>query len=216
MGGLIFDFGAVRTARWRADDRHTGASVLRAGYVSQASANQRRGRAGRTRPGVCFRLYTRRRHEVMEVSRPSELLRLNLEGLCLHATALRVMPSSVIDEASWTARDFLGRALNAPRETAVEHAVRSLIAMGALYSDDELATPLGAALAHLPLDPRPALAACYGRLLCGARSADAFRAVCCMDGKDPFVLSAASRDLLTPSTRLVSRRDGGGWSLFQF
>ncbi len=123
----------------------------------------------------------------MEVSRPSELLRLNLEGLCLHATALRVMPSSVIDEASWTARDFLGRALNAPRETAVEHAVRSLIAMGALYSDDELATPLGAALAHLPLDPRPALAACYGRLLCGARSADAFRAVCCMDGKDPFV-----------------------------
>ena len=161
--------------------------MLRAGYVSQASANQRRGRAGRTRPGVCFRLYTRRRHEVMEVSRPSELLRLNLEGLCLHATALRVMPSSVIDEASWTARDFLGRALNAPRETAVEHAVRSLIAMGALYSDDELATPLGAALAHLPLDPRPALAACYGRLLCGARSADAFRAVCCMDGKDPFV-----------------------------
>ena len=123
----------------------------------------------------------------MEVSRPSELLRLNLEGLCLHATALRVMPSSVIDEASWTARDFLGRALNAPREAAVEHAVRSLIAMGALYSDDELATPLGAALAHLPLDPRPALAACYGRLLCGARSADAFRAVCCMDGKDPFV-----------------------------
>ena len=115
------------------------------------------------------------------------MLRLNLEGLCLHATALRVMPSSVIDEASWTARDFLGRALNAPRETAVEHAVRSLIAMGALYSDDELATPLGAALAHLPLDPRPALAACYGRLLCGARSADAFRAVCCMDGKDPFV-----------------------------
>ena len=93
----------------------------------------------------------------------------------------------MIDEASWTARDFLGRALNAPRETAVEHAVRSLIAMGALYSDDELATPLGAALAHLPLDPRPALAACYGRLLCGARSADAFRAVCCMDGKDPFV-----------------------------
>ena len=152
----------------------------------------------------------------MEVSRPSELLRLNLEGLCLNATALRVMPSSVIDEASWTARDFLGRALNAPRETAVEHAVRSLIAMGALYSDDELATPLGAALAHLPLDPRPALAACYGRLLCGARSADAFRAVCCMDGKDPFVLSAASRDLLTPSTRLVSKNDGSGWSLFRF
>ena len=76
---------------------------------------------------------------------------------------------SVIDEASWTARDFLGRALNAPGESAVEHAVRSLIAMGAFYSDDELATPLGAALAHLPLDPRPALAACYGRLLCGAR-----------------------------------------------
>ena len=144
----------------------------------------------------------------MEVSRPSELLRLNLEGLCLHATALRVMPSSVIDEASWTARDFLGRALNAPRETAVEHAVRSLIAMGALYSDDELATPLGAALAHLPLDPRPALAACYGRLLCGARSADAFRAVCCMDGKDPFV-SKAGKDGFE---RNRSRRELGGAS----
>ena len=77
----------------------------------------------------------------MELSRPSELLRLNLEGLCLHATALRVMPSSVIDEASWTARDFLGRALNAPREAAVEHAVRSLIAMGALGGDSMIYVP---------------------------------------------------------------------------
>ena len=126
---FVIDAGLEKIVKY---DDHLGASVLRAGYVSQASANQRRGRAGRTRPGVCFRLYTRRRHEVMEVSRPSELLRLNLEGLCLHAVALRVMPSSVIDEASWTARDFLGRALNAPRESAVEHAVRSLIAMGAL------------------------------------------------------------------------------------
>ena len=202
---FVLDAGLEKIVKY---DEHLGASVLRSGYVSQASANQRRGRAGRTRPGVCFRLYTRRRHDVMEVSRPSELLRLNLEGLCLHATALRVIPSTDIEEASWTARDFLGRALNAPRDKAVEHAVRSLIAMGALYADDELATPLGAALAHLPLDPRPALAACYGRLLCGARSADAFRAICCMDGKDPFV-SKAGKD---GSERNNARREFGGQS----
>mmetsp|Transcript_29832 Transcript_29832/g.89732 ORF Transcript_29832/g.89732 Transcript_29832/m.89732 type:complete len:768 (+) Transcript_29832:184-2487(+) len=63
---FVVDAGLEKVVKF---DDHLGASVLRSGYVSQASANQRKGRAGRTRPGVCFRLYTRRRFDVMEPQR---------------------------------------------------------------------------------------------------------------------------------------------------
>ena len=200
---FVIDGGLEKTVKF---DDHLGASVLRSNYVSQASARQRKGRAGRTRPGVCFRLYTKRRHDHMEPQRLSELLRANLEGLCLHATALRITPRAGSAQA-WTARDFLGRALNAPREKSVDVAVQSLIALGALFSDDESVTPLGAALATQPLAPRLALAAAYARLLCQASAPQAFRMLCTLDAKDPFVAAAGG------DGRSRSRREFGGDSL---
>jgi hypothetical protein len=142
----------------------------------------------------------------MEPQRLSELLRANLEGLCLHATALRITPRAGSAQA-WTARDFLGRALNAPREKSVDVAVQSLIALGALFSDDESVTPLGAALATQPLAPRLALAAAYARLLCQASAPQAFRMLCTLDAKDPFVAAAGG------DGRSRSRREFGGDSL---
>src|SRR5210317_340151 len=47
-------------------DAYTGVATLQATWVPAASARQRRGRAGRTRPGVCFHLYTRQRFEALE------------------------------------------------------------------------------------------------------------------------------------------------------
>jgi len=52
--------------------------------ISKASANQRRGRAGRVRDGYCFRLYTSLSYERLASYSVPEILRVPLEELCLH------------------------------------------------------------------------------------------------------------------------------------
>lgn len=57
--------------------------------ISQASGRQRRGRAGRTRPGECYKLYTRKDEERMEASPVPEILRVPLENLLLQVKVMR-------------------------------------------------------------------------------------------------------------------------------
>ena len=62
--------------------------MLVEGWVSQASARQRRGRAGRVRPGHCFRLFTRFMHDRrFHPFQLPEIKRVPLEGLCLQVRA---------------------------------------------------------------------------------------------------------------------------------
>eukprot|EP00976_Prorocentrum_cordatum_P093049 1189210-Prorocentrum_minimum.AAC.3 len=62
--------------------------MLVEGWVSQASARQRRGRAGRVRPGHCFRLFSRFMHDRrFQPFQLPEIKRVPLEGLCLQASA---------------------------------------------------------------------------------------------------------------------------------
>jgi len=65
----------------------TQMNQLREVFVSRASAEQRRGRAGRVRAGVCFRLYTRAVYEAFPRYSVPEILRIPLEELCLHIMA---------------------------------------------------------------------------------------------------------------------------------
>lgn len=58
-------------------------------WVTRAAARQRRGRAGRTQPGVCYKLYTRKQAEKMTKFPVPEILRVPLENISLSVKAAR-------------------------------------------------------------------------------------------------------------------------------
>lgn len=112
--------------------------------ISQASAKQRAGRAGRTQPGKCFRLYTERGFESLQASTYPEILRSNLASVVLTMKKLGIDDLVHFDFISPPAPETLMRALEL------------LNFIGALDDEAEL-TPLGVQLAEYPLDPQLAL-----------------------------------------------------------
>uniref|UniRef100_A0A7E4W0J0 Helicase C-terminal domain-containing protein n=1 Tax=Panagrellus redivivus TaxID=6233 RepID=A0A7E4W0J0_PANRE len=111
-------------------------------YISKASANQRKGRAGRTGPGVCYRLYSSDQYESMRDFTPAEIQRTNLETLVLQIGSMK-LGIGALDF------DYLER----PCEGALTDAIRSLKAQRILFHDNECnLTPLGEIAAKLPLD----------------------------------------------------------------
>jgi ATP-dependent RNA helicase DHX57 len=70
-------------------DQESGLSRLEEKLVTRASANQRRGRAGRTQPGKCYRLFTKRDEENMRKYPVPEMQRVPLESLSLHVKVTR-------------------------------------------------------------------------------------------------------------------------------
>ncbi|GMH06760.1 hypothetical protein Nepgr_008600 [Nepenthes gracilis] len=111
-------------------------------WISQANAKQRRGRAGRVKPGICFCLYTRHRFEnVMRQFQVPEILRMPLVELCLQIKLLSL----------GNIKSFLSKALEPPKEEAVDSAISLLREVGAIEETEDL-TPLGKHLAKLPVD----------------------------------------------------------------
>lgn len=110
--------------------------------ISQASANQRAGRAGRTGPGKCFRLYTELayKNEMMPNSVP-ELQRTNLGNVVLQLKAMGI-------------NDLLGfDFMDAPPVQTLITALEMLYALGAL-DEEGLLTRLGRKMAEFPLEPQ--------------------------------------------------------------
>jgi pre-mRNA-splicing factor ATP-dependent RNA helicase DHX16 len=109
--------------------------------ISQAAANQRAGRAGRTQPGKCFRLYTAYSfaHE-MDPNTTPEILRTNMGNVVLMLKSL-----GINDLMNF---DFMDRP---PAQTLIV-ALEQLYALGALNDRGEL-TKLGRRMAEFPLDP---------------------------------------------------------------
>ena len=122
--------------------------------MSLASRKQRRGRAGRTREGEYWALYSRAVSARMAEHTPPEMQRTPLAGLVLSILSLGLGPPG----------PFLARALQPPSADAVEESCRSLRLAGALDAADAL-TPLGAHLARMPLDVRVGKMVLYGALL---------------------------------------------------
>ena len=109
--------------------------------VSRAGADQRRGRAGRTEPGVCYRLWNEGQTSSLEAFDRPEVLESDLAGL-------------VLDLAGWGVTDPAQLSfLDAPPKPAWTEAVALLKELDAL-SDDSRITAEGIALARLPLHPR--------------------------------------------------------------
>ncbi|WP_184616789.1 ATP-dependent RNA helicase HrpA [Sphaerisporangium krabiense] len=109
--------------------------------ISQASANQRKGRCGRTSDGVCIRLYA----EEDFLGRPEftdpEILRTNLASVILQMTTL-----GLGDIAAFP-------FVEPPDQRQVKDGVNLLHELGA-FDDDRKLTPIGGKLAQLPVDPR--------------------------------------------------------------
>jgi ATP-dependent RNA helicase DHX57 len=82
----VIDTGKVKETQY---DPATGLSRLVETQVTRAAARQRRGRAGRTQAGVCYKLYTRRQEEKMESYSKPEILRVPLESISLAVKVMR-------------------------------------------------------------------------------------------------------------------------------
>ncbi len=152
---VVIDAGLSRVPKF---DPASGLTRLETVRVSRAAADQRRGRAGRTEPGVCYRLWDEAQTRALPAFARPEILESDLSGLAL-------------DLARWGARDPSGLALLDPPPAAAFAEARKLLErLGALDGEGSL-TAHGAALADLPLPPRLA-----HMVLRGAASDQAVRA----------------------------------------
>ncbi|KAL0426591.1 UNVERIFIED_CONTAM: DExH-box ATP-dependent RNA helicase DExH1 [Sesamum latifolium] len=144
-------------------------------WISKASAHQRRGRAGRVQPGVCYRLYPKMIHDAMPQYQLPEMLRTPLQELCLHIKSLQLGAISM----------FLSKALQPPDPLSVENAIELLKTIGALDDREEL-TPLGRHLCTLPLDPNIGKMLLMGSIFQCLNPALTIAAA--LAHRDPFVL----------------------------
>lgn len=135
---FVIDCGFVKL---RAFNPLSGIETLTSTPVSKASANQRSGRAGRTKPGKCYRLYTAQAYEFMDASTPPELQRSNLAPVILQLKALGIDNIARFD------------FLTAPPAELVIRALESLYALGALDDYAKLTRPLGLRMAELSVEP---------------------------------------------------------------
>ena len=136
--GAVVDSGLVRAPRF---DPASGLSRLVTLRVSRAAADQRRGRAGRTGPGTCYRLWDEAETRSLPAFAPPEILNADLSGLAL-------------DLARWGAKDASGLAFLDPPPAGALAEARSLLARLGALDDRGGLTAHGAALSDLPLPPR--------------------------------------------------------------
>ena len=135
---VVADSGLARVPRFEPD---LGLTRLETVRVSRASADQRRGRAGRTEPGICYRLWDEEQTRSLLPFATPEILAADLTSL-------------VLDLAQWGVRDPMTLTwLDAPPAAAVSEAKALLLSLGAINESGAI-TSLGKKLAKLPLHPR--------------------------------------------------------------
>jgi ATP-dependent helicase HrpB len=135
---VVIDAGLARIARF---DPYRGINTLLVERISRASADQRAGRAGRTAPGVCLRLWTEKDHPLRSAQELPEVKRLDLAEVVLTLKA-----GGVTDVAAF-------RWLEKPEPKSLERALLLLTDLGALDSEGTL-TDLGRRMLAFPAHPR--------------------------------------------------------------
>lgn len=172
----VIDSGLVRLSRY---NPRTRVQRLQIEEVSQASADQRKGRCGRIAPGVCVRLYSAEDFKKRAEFTPPEILRASLAGVILTMLDLRL---GKIEDFPF---------LDPPSAAAVREGYRELATLGALKpaaagqpeTAADALTPIGRQLARLPLEPS------LGRILLAANDekamSDALTVVAAMECDDP-------------------------------
>lgn len=144
---LVIDSGLARVARY---DANRGINTLLIEKISQANADQRTGRAGRTAPGTCVRLWSRAEHDERPPHEMPEIRRLDLSEVVL------TLKAAGVDDL----RQF--RWLEKPDEISLTHAEELLSDLGALDHTGRI-SPVGRKMLAFPLHPR------YARMLLAAQ-----------------------------------------------
>lgn len=135
---VVIDSGLARVPRYEPD---VGLTRLETVRVSRAAADQRRGRAGRTEPGICYRLWDEPQTASLEAYARPEILAADLSGMLL-------------DLAQWGAADPGQLAfLDPPPSGALTEARALLTELGAIDAERHI-TDEGRKLRRLPLPPR--------------------------------------------------------------
>jgi len=140
---LVVDSGLERRSAF---DHRRGITTLHIEKISQASADQRAGRAGRTGPGTAIRLWSESDHAHRAAAIPAEIQRMDL------AEAVLILASSGIENV----RQF--RWFEPPASLALDEAIRRLQTLGALDFEENL-TRDGKKFSQLPVPPR------FGRVI---------------------------------------------------
>jgi ATP-dependent helicase HrpA len=154
----VIDPGTARISRY---SQRTKVQRLPIEPVSRASADQRKGRCGRTSDGICIRLYSEEDFAARPEFTDPEILRTNLASVILQAAALDL--GEVVDFPF----------VDPPESRNIADGIRLLEELGALTPGGSATrlTPLGRKLARLPVDPR------LGRMILEARHHDCLREV---------------------------------------
>ncbi len=151
----VVDSGVARVARY---DAERGIGTLMIEDISRASSDQRKGRAGRTAPGTCYRLWTESNHLNRPERNTPEIQRSDLAEIVLLLHSLGIKKASQFD---W---------LDKPDAQAVERAENLLRTLGAIDAGSEQITAVGRQMLRLPMHPR------YSRMLVEAAKHNCVRA----------------------------------------
>jgi ATP-dependent RNA helicase DHX36 len=185
----VIDCGKIKVTNF---DAATNSDILAPQWVSLANANQRRGRAGRVKPGICFHMYSKAREMLLEQFQLPEILRKRLEDVILTAKVLQL----------GDIEPFFRELIDSPDPETVTLALDLLKRLNAL-TDDEKLTPLGYHLAKLPMAPQMgkmilfgAIFSCLDPILSVAAS---------LDFKDPFQLPVGKEKEVTRMKLELSR-----------
>ena len=148
---IVIDSGLARVPNF---DPVRGLNTLTIDAISQASSDQRAGRAGRTAPGICVRLWGEAQHRQRAPHVTPEVHRLDLAETVLHLKTLGMIDLNIFD---W---------FEAPSPVTLKRAVQLLIDLQAIDAETQAITDMGKRMADFPVSPR------YGRVLVEAEQRD--------------------------------------------
>ena len=184
---LVIDSGLARIARY---DANRGINTLLIEKISQASSDQRAGRAGRTAPGKCIRLWSRPEHDERAPQELPEIKRLDLSEVVLTLKAAGVQDL----------RQF--RWLEKPDEISLTHAEELLTDLGALDHAGNI-TAIGRKMLAFPTHPR------YSRMLLAAQEYGCVHQACLVaaltQGRD-LLLRGGGKDVQNDRDDLLGEK----------
>jgi ATP-dependent helicase HrpB len=191
---LVIDSGLARVARY---DANRGINTLLVEKISQASSDQRAGRAGRTAPGKCLRLWSRSEHDERAPQELPEVKRLDLSEVVL------TLKAAGIEDL----RKF--RWLEKPDEISLTHAEELLADLGALRRLAQAGMPalqiteLGRKMLAFPTHPR------YSRMLLAAQEYGCVHQACLVaaltQGRD-LLLRGGGKDVQNDRDDLLGEK----------
>jgi ATP-dependent RNA helicase DHX57 len=189
---VVVDTGKVKQLTY---NPITNIVCLEEQWTSRASAKQRRGRAGRVAPGMCYKLFSRLVEQSKMDERTSpEIQRIPLEQLCL----------SVLGMGWNDVVGILSKTLSPPKIEALERAMRTLKDVGAL--DGESLSALGRHMSAIPADLRCSKLMILGSIF-GCLSAT-LTIASIIAVKSPFISPSDKRDAASEARKRLS--DGSG------